>query len=254
MAGLAKTNQFVLSTASVMIGAPEDLHDLNPTEHSIGLVKNFTINAEPQYTDLTQGVKNSIVFSVLTSNPVRANMEVYEYTAKNVSYSLGLDGGSVATQTTSTTTSAPVAASPATDELPVVSATGITQDKFILIEKDGIDDFIVRKVASVLSNTLTLDRELPAIPSGAKVSVVNGIDIGSKEDQPFFSAKIAGKLADGTPVVILIPKIRITNGFNVSFTTDDFGNLPFEFTVYDVVSTDPMYSEFKNAQARMFKQ
>lgn len=254
MAGLAKTNNFLLSTATVMIGAEADLHDLNPLDHSLGLVKNFNINAEPTYTDLMQGVKGSIVFSTMTANPVRASMEVYEYTAKNLAYSLGLNGGSVTPATAQTTVGTAVPASPSQNTLMVVAATGLVAGDTILIERDSIDDFIIRKIVSVSTNTLTLDDDLPSISIGAKVYKVNAVDIGSKDDQPFFSAKIAGKLANGEAVVILIPKIRVIKGFNLGFITNDYANLPFEFQVYDLVSTDPMYAEYKNANARIFKR
>ena len=253
-AGLAKTNDFLLSTATVMIGAMADLYDLNPAEHAIGLVKNVTISSEPAYTELSQGVKGSIVFSVLTSNPVKASMEVFEYTAKNLGYALGLDATGVEPITTQTTVATAVPASPAQATLVLASATGIVAGNYILVERNTGDDFVIRKVVSVSTDTLTLDNDLPSIAMGAKVLKVNAVDIGSKDDQPFFSAKIAGKLANGDNVVILIPKVRITKGFNMAFTSDNYGNLPFEFTVYDLVSTDVLYTDFANAQARIFRR
>ena len=251
-AGLAITNDFLLSTASVMIGAPEDLFDLNPAEHAIGLVKNVTLSAEPSYTELQQGVKGSTVFSVLTANPVKASMEVFEYTAKNLSYALGLDATGVAPFTAETTVGTIVAASPAVSVLPVVSATGFLAGNTILIQRDGGDDFVIRKIVSIASNNITVDAPLPSLAVGAKVSKVNAVDIGSKADQPFLAAKIAGKLANGEPIVILIPKLRITKGFNMAFTSDNYGNMPFEFTVYDLVSTDANFAYFGGAQARLF--
>ena len=77
MAGEAKTNAFMLGTATVMLGAQADLFDLNPTEHSIGLVKNFNLQVDQTYTELTQGVQNQIVFSVRTGNKVMNTMEAY---------------------------------------------------------------------------------------------------------------------------------------------------------------------------------
>ena len=255
-AGLAKTNDFLLSTASVMIGPMEDLYDLNPDEHAIGLVKNVTLSSEPSYTELTQGVKGSVVFSVLTANPVKASMEVFEYTAKNLALGLGLDldATGLAPLTAQTTVASPVAASPVSSVLNVTSAAGMTAGKTILIERNSSDDFVIRKIVSVSTNAITVDQPLPTIASGVKVMLVNAIDIGSKDDQPFFSAKIAGKLANGDDIVILIPKIRITKGFNMAFTSDNYGNLPFEFTVYDMVSTDALYADFANAQARIFRK
>ena len=74
MAGLAKTDAFMLGDATVMIGAMADLLTLNTVEHSIGLVKEFMVKSEPGYTELTQGVKNTVVASVMTSNKVSATM------------------------------------------------------------------------------------------------------------------------------------------------------------------------------------
>jgi hypothetical protein len=254
MAGLALTNDFMLSTATVMIGAQAELNDLNPTDHSIGLVKNFTMTSEPSYVELMQGVKGSIVHSTMTANPVRASMEVYEYTAKNLAYSLGIDGTGVAAKTSNTTVATLVPASPAQNTLVLTSATGFTQGQYILIEVDTVDNFVIRKIVSVATNTLTLDENLPAIASGVKVYLVNSTDIGSKEDQPFFSCKVAGKFANGSDVVILIPKIRITKGFNLAFIQNDYANLPFEFQVYDLVSTDPHYADFGSVPARIFRR
>lgn len=248
MAGLAKTDKFMLSTASVMIGAQEDLHDLNPTDHGLGLVKNFTFTSEPTYTDLMQGVKGSVVFSTMTANPVRASMEVYEYTARNIAYANGLDGSAINPMSVNSTLSAAVVALDVV--LNVTSATGFLAGDVILIDKNGDDDFVIRRIVSIATNVITVDQPLPAIPTGRKVSKVNAIDIGSKDDQPFLSAKVAGKLANGTPTVILIPKMRITRGFTAAFSSDNYGNLPFEMTLYDLVATDPNFALFGGAQAQ----
>lgn len=255
MAGTAITTDFMLSVATVMLGAPADIFDLNPTEHSIGLVKNFTLSSEPTYTELTQGVTGDIVFSKLTSNPTRAAMEVYEYTAKNLAYALGLDASAVTPQTVETTTTAAIPASPATAVLPVTAATGITAGKVLLIEADGSDDnLVIRTVVSVSSLNVTVDEILPAMASGVKVYVVNSIDVGTKVDQPFLAAKIAGSTANGIRTVIHIPKLRITKGFSLGFVSDSFSNLPFEFTLYDMVTTDSLYSKFKGVKAKIYRK
>jgi len=251
MAGEAKTNAFMLGSATVMLGPQADLFTLAPSTHAIGLVKNFTISAEPSYTDLTQGVKNSIVYSVMTGNTVRAQMEVYEYTSKNIAYALGLNGSSLAAIAATTTLSAAVIA--AATSITVTSPTGLTAGSWISIQEGTDDKIFYRKIASVSTNTLTLNAALPvAIANGAVVQKVNMIDVGSKEDQPFLAAKIVGSLADGTEVGILIPKLRITAGFTLGFMTDNFGNLPFEFTCYDLTADDPNYADFSGRQAMLF--
>jgi len=258
MPGLAKTNAFMLGTATVMLGGMSDLYDLNPIENSIGLVKNFTLSAAPTFTELTQGVQNTVVDSTITGNPVRAQMETYEYTAKNFAYALGLEGApamTVAGNTTITTTSGAVngASSPAPLILPVTAATGITTGKFLMISVDNEDHFIIRKVVSVASLNVTVDKALPSIPSGAKVRVVSDLAIGSKNDQPYYSAQVNGKLSNGDPIVMLLPKVRIVAGFSMAFTSSDYGNMPFELAVYDQVSTDPFYADFPNQSAKILR-
>ncbi len=252
MPGTAQTNKFMLGTATVMVGPTADLYDLNPTDHSIGLVKNFSVTSEPTYTELTQGVQNELVYSVMTSNPVRASMEVYEYTSRNLHYALGLDGSAITELTVTTAVNGAVTA--LDDQLVVDSATGLAVGDYIMIIKGSEDDFVVRKISAITGTTLTVSVDLPAIPDNSVVRKVTRTDVGAVENQPFFSAKIAGTLADGTEMVILIPKVRVTKGFNLAFSSDQFVNLPFEFSVYDLVNTDDFYAEFDGAKAMIFKK
>lgn len=250
MAGEAQTSAFMLGAATVMIGTPDKLFDLNPEDHSIGLVKNFRVTSEPSYTELTQGVKNQVVYSVMTGNTVRASMEAYEYTGRNMAYSLGLEGSAIAAQTVETDLSAPAAATDTS--LTVTDETGFSVGDYVMIQDGAEDKVYVRKLTAVALTTLTFAQALPkALPAGTKVSLSNAINIGSKDEQPFLAAKIVGTLADGSENVILCPKIRITNGFSLGFTTEGFDNLPFEFSFYDQITTDPFYAEFAGAQAKL---
>jgi hypothetical protein len=251
MAGEAITQKFMLGTATVMIGAQADLFNLNPAEHSIGLVKNFSISGQPAYTELTQGVKNSVVYSVMTGNPVTATMEVYEHTSKTLTYSLGLDGSALSASTVSTTTNADTPANPAGNAvIPVALVTGFAAGDWLQAQVPGQGDkLLVAQVKEIddTAKTITVADAQSfsyALPMGTVVKKVNVIGVGSKADQPFLSAKIVGNLADGMPVALLIPKIRITGGFTLAFKTDAFGNLPYKFQPYDLTATDPFYADF----------
>lgn len=251
MAGEAKTNAFMLGTATVMLGAQNDVWDLNPDEHSIGLVKNFRITGEPGFTDLTQGVKNKIVYSVMTQNTIRASMEAYEYTSKNLAYAIGLEGSGFAAQTAETTLTATAAVDDT--NITVGDETGFAVDDWIMIQDGTEDKVYVRKVSATAAGSLTFTQGLgAALPIGATVRKANMVGIGSTEDQPFLAAKIVGTLADGTEIAVICPKIRITNGFSLGFTTENFDNLPLEFSFYDLTAADTHYSDFPNVQARLF--
>lgn len=249
MAGEARSEAFMLGTATIMVGPMADLMNLN-TSHSLGLVKNTMLKTTPGFTDLTQGVKNTLVYSVMTSNQATVDAEMYEYTGKNLSYGLGLDGSTVAPITSSTTVStalaAPVAPALTAAALSVTSATGLVADDYIFIQVGTADQVMVRKIVSVASNVLTLSAGFPiAIPLNSTVRKVNVMAVGSLEDQPYLSAKIVGTMANGDEMVILLPKIRVTSGISLGFKTDNFDNIPLQLAIYDLVSTDPFYTMFQ---------
>lgn len=258
MAGEAKTSAFVLSQATVMIGATDKVFELTPAENSIGLVKNFTVTSEPTYTDLTQGVKNNIVYSVMTNNPVRATMEVYEFTSANMAYALGLQGADFQTNQ-SYELSATVAADDTTAETEPGSdvASDFGQGDWIILQRqDAPDDIHLAKLdaaATYTDPTLSLSFNNWAVPTGHSgfgigdlVKKVNRVDVGSKDEQPFLGAKVVGILPESNePVTLIFPKLRITRGFNMAFTSDNYSNMPFEFTPFELVSSDTMYNEFK---------
>lgn len=378
-AGSAKTEMFNLGAATVMIGPKEKVLDLTPEEHSIGLVKNFTFTSSAQNLELTQGVRNTVVYSVRTGMDNSISMEVYEYTAKNLAYALGLEGyelvegatmslATAVTSAMSTTTITAIAPSGATQDDIVVGDyvtiqgnkssnedlvfigkvasviyseetppevattgtiknlidsfnaqragllttnlgklvincgsterismspafatafgfTGETVDGMIKVAANGpqtgsvsisrnnklstiglnvndteleidIDD---AKVAAVTIKTtpstntsanfeITFDRPIPegfSFAIGDRVHKSNLIPVGAGDAQPTLGAKVVGILPEGNkPITIIIPKLRITNGFSLGFQTDQYGNMPFEFTPYEQIPSDPLYNEY----------
>lgn len=378
-AGSAKTESFNLGAATVMIGPKDQVLDFTPEKNSIGLVKNFTFSANDTYLDLTQGIRNTVVYSVKTGTEITASMEVYEYTSKNLAYSLGLEGFELAegvnmtlataiangSNLTTITADAPKGATAddivvgdhviiqgnksSNEDLifvgkvsavtfneasaPEVAANGSIGDlikainairpnllttnlgklvinvgadqnismskKFatafgftgteagdmIRMEGNGsqtgsvsisrnnklstiglnIDntaleiDIDGEEAAAVTIKTnpstnvnanfsITFDRAIPegfSFAIGDKVHKANMIPVGSAEPQPTLAAKVVGIMPeDKTPVTIIFPKIRITNGFNLSFQTDQYGNMPYEFTPFEQVPSDPLYEKY----------
>lgn len=258
MAGFAKTDQFVLSTATVMVGELEDLYELNPVDHTLGLVKNFTVTADPTFTELTQGIQNDVVMSVKTGDGLRGTFEAYEYTIRNMAYAAGVAGyESKYAESTGTFTSAT-----GTSGTSVVCAeppTGIVAGSWISIQS-GIDDVVhVGKVTSVSTNTITLGAAyaIPAsltFPVGSKVRKLAELSTGATTAQASVAMKVTAILpAQNNPVTLLFPKVKITRGFNLNFTSDNFGNMPFEFTPYAPVTTDTFYADFGANKFKLLK-
>lgn len=254
MSGEALTNNFMLGAATVMIGAQADLFDLVKDTHSIGLVKNFTLSGDPQYLELTQGVKNTIVDSALTNNPIRANMEVYEATPQNLRYALGLEKGSLVTGTTVYDLKADVTAADTSFTIDTDVSSDFSAGDWVVVD-DGNDNMWVAKVASAAfsspDTTITVASGYDApvgytAADGVKIRRVDATMAGSKEDQPYLSAKVVGKLSNGTPITLLFPKIRIVRGFNLAFVTDNYGNMPLEFTPYEQTADDPNWGKMSS--------
>lgn len=378
-AGSAKTEKFNLGAATVMIGPKDQVLDFTPEKNSIGLVKNFTFSANDTYLDLTQGVRNTVVYSVKTGSEITASMEVYEYTSKNLAYALGLEGyelvegadmalkadinggmnvtvinvdapagataddisvgdhviiqgnksnnedmvfvGKVAAVEFKEESDPEVATTGSIGELIkainaihpnllttnlgklVVNAastenismspafatafgfTGVETSGMIRMETNGsvtgsvsisrnnklstvglnvdnttlVIDIDNQEVAAVTIKTnpststsagytITFDHAIPegfSFAIGDRVHRSNLIPIGSAEAQPTLAAKVIGILPEGkVPVTLIIPKLRITNGFNMSFQTDQYGNMPFEFKPFEQVPSDPLYNEY----------
>lgn len=250
MAGLAQTEAFALGSATVMIGAMADLMSLDNAQ-SIGLVKNIAIKSAPSFTDLTQGVKNTLVSSVMTGNDVTVEGEVYEYTARNISYNAGLDGTSLVTPTAKNmpgvVTSATTLTLDPTDAAKLTAGAEGVGD-LVMVQSGTDDQVMIRRVSVVSSGLVTIDPALPVsfvVSSAIKVSRCNNVAVGSQADQPFLACKIVGTMANGDEIVILLPKIRITSGLSVAFKTDNFDNMPLAMKLYDLVTTDTFYSMFQ---------
>ena len=261
MAGEARSIDFLVGTATIMLGLPADLRDFRPETHSIGLVKNVKLMAEATYIELTQGLRNSVVHSVKTGEPVRASAEVYEFNASNWSYALGFSGYNVgipalnAGSATITTVEALVPSggilAPADvtgyDDFTLSTVTNFAVGDYVLIQVGYNDVVVPRRITTIAGSVITVDAPIKnvAFPAGVTVNKCLVVPVGRKSEQPFLAAKIVGNMADGREIAVEIPKLRITKGFDVTFQTSEYANMPFEFTVYDQIPADVQYARFQ---------
>lgn len=250
MAGEAKTTAFFMGSASIMIGPKDGVFSLNEAAHSIGLAKNWKISSEPSYTELTQGVKNQIVDSVMTKNDTKISGEAYEYTVKNLMYALGLDGSSLTSTGNAYAPNADIAPAATTAIIAGdVTSTFGAGDWIEIVQ--GNDSHIAKLTSATVSTNTTLTFTGFAIPTGltfaaatTKIRKVKRVDVGSNVDQPYLSAKIVfDTTQDGLKTTLLLPKVRITKGFDLASKTDAYGNMPFELTPYQITSSDADYAK-----------
>lgn len=154
MAGEAKTTQFNISDATVMIGPAGKGFTLTPEEHSIGLVKDVTVTNTKERVELGQGLTNDIVDSQIIGNTTSVTMSVYEYTAKNIAYAAGVSGSEIETGTEYKLKEA-VTGGEGSDTVSIVSDTDVSSSfpagKFIVLQAkySGASDRVcISKVAS----------------------------------------------------------------------------------------------------------
>lgn len=264
MAGNANTTSFMLSSATLMLGPEADLHNLNTAAHSLGLVKNVQFTADPQYVELTQGIRNSVVMSVRNADGLKVSGEVYEFTAKNLAYGAGLDGSDAAYTIDDDTIW--LSAASITAAATAITYTGdvsadISVGDYLFLQKNESDYVHIVKVTAIAyvdpTTTITFTGwAIPTgmtFPAGTRIGKVAKIEFGATTAQDCYAAKIVGLLPkDNTPFTIMLPKVKITRGLSIAFATDNFTNMPFELTPYAMAADDAMYATYGDATAILF--
>ncbi|MBC2806561.1 hypothetical protein C3Y94_025765 [Rhizobium ruizarguesonis] len=241
-----------------MLGPLSALHQLNPDEHSLGLVKNFRLTAEPQYVSVTQGLNNNVVMSVNSSDGLSASMEVYEYTTRNAAYAAGLDGSNSVWDIDSRILT--IRSAPAANQVVLVGDWRplFTAGDFAFLQQGTGDVVHIGKILSAVASgadtliTLAAGYEIPVsvvFKAGDRFGRVLPIKLGEDGPEPALCAKAVGILADGMPFTILFPKIKISSGFSASFSTENFSNIPFGFKPQSCVPGDPFYDDYELASA-----
>lgn len=261
MAGEAKSQEFMFNNATVMIGPMEDVMNLTPNAHSIGLIRNVTVSNSPAKTNLSQGIQNVTVHSTITGIETLANMEVYEFTAKNVGYALGLEAAAYTLYANHTLAAGVVGDGLTTDTISITAATDLTASypigSWLLLRANTTGNSDLTFLAKVLTRTYSstyhtltvqLDRDIPVgftFSAGDTVCRQQQIPVGVKTAQAYYGMKIAAELPEGGNVVIILPKVQIREGFNMGFVTDNYVNMPCVFECFDQVPTDPLYTVTK---------
>lgn len=255
MPGEARTSEFLLSTATVMVGPRAKVFELTPELHSIGLVKNVQVSSDIGFVELGQGVQNQVVASVNNSVSTKISAEVYEYTARNMAYGAGIDASGadfdpILTQYALTT----AIAAGAQTKIPMASGgVDFSAGDFVVMQDTNIPDRVfVGKVESIAVNELTLAAgyTLTSDNTGWAVATtviyrVHNIQVGSVRKQERYGVKMVGLLPEsGEPVTLIFPKVAITKGIGMSFQTENFSNMPFELSPYSVLPSEPFYSDF----------
>jgi len=256
MPGLAKTQSFQFSTASVLIDKMANQLVLNSAANSLGLTKNLQFAVETGFADLTQGIMNQTVASLVNKFSIKASVEIFEMSSRNLAYGLGLDG-------TNITNFVPFAADTGLSAAVAAAATSVTVPGDVHLQfpaggwgylQQGRDDavhiFQCSAAAVFASGITTITFTGFPVPAGmsfdtiiGNCGAINKIDANPTLANQYFAVRLVGITAmDQRPIIIHMPKCKVTKGFAMAFDDKNFANLPFEFEPMVPISTDPGYS------------
>lgn len=252
--GTALTGRFHFSTATLCIAPMSQQKAINPLLHSVGLVKNVRVEGTPTKVDLTQGILNDIVATQTNGFPITGSGEVYEHTSKNFAYGLSLDPATIVEMAPPVPVSAAVIAAATSVSMASADFTTLAPAAGMwgYIQENQDDQIHVFKIASASANSITFTGyPVPtgmAFSANARVGLFNKISADPLKANNNFAVRIIGIAVDKkTPIALHFPKCRITKGFAMGFSSDNFSNLPFEWTPMTPVASDDGYDpDFKD--------
>lgn len=254
MTAETKTNAYLLGNATLMLAPFGSVSpfEMTPELHSIGMVKNVTLGVESDKIELRHGIQQNLVDSKKSNVRTTVSAEVYEFSAQNLYRALSFSTTAVAPKRgvlknaitgASATTTIVVNSSP----LPGQSATAITAvgdipiGATVMIQRAGVESdyvFPVRVTATttVATGDYTVTVAMPtgiSFAAGDTVWIVNEVPVGSAATEDFFQVKAVGVLTNyDKPMALILPKVKITGGFQLNFSETDYGNMPFQFDPY----------------------
>lgn len=91
--------------------------------------------------------------------------------------------------------------------------------------------------------------------AGDSVITVSFIKVASNEETPYVSVKMVFVLPNAKePTVLVSQKARVTNGFTLAATTDNYASMPFEITPYMLLPNDNGYDPQRKCRLELFKK
>jgi hypothetical protein len=253
-------NAFMLSSATVMM-APAfttDVFSLRPDLHSLGISEDVQVGVDSSLIELKAGVAQATIDAKRTNVSSSISASLREFSAANVLRSLALASTPVVMKRgklSAALASGAVTMSIVTDPVPgeatsdIASNADIPAGATILIQRaNGTDYVFPTKSSGAATGTgpYTIPIAAPyAIPAGMtfaagdSVWIINDAPIASMDADDLFGVKITGTLSNyNRPVTAIFPKVRVSKGFQISFSEKDYGSMPMELAPLLLASSE----------------
>lgn len=248
--GQARTRQFNLGTAELRI-MPLTSSGKGMPAHSVGLVDNVSVTVNQEAVRLEGGFPRKLIDTAIATQQAGVSGTLREVSRRNLKVLLG-QGVGASEPTDVATTMAGSATTAGATSLDVTSATGITEGTTIVVFPKGRPELLsVCVVASVATNTVTLDTNTPLLHAYDPATVVEVFNaqplaIGSVEKVEYFGVQVVQRnYATGRPRVFDLWKGSITNGLTFETSNQDYGSQDLQIdilepTVEDYASGGPL--------------
>lgn len=223
--GAPVTNKFQIGTAELRVGPMTSAMKLVQA-NSVGLVDSCSVTIGQESVDLEGGFPKQLMDSAVVRQTAEVSTVLREYSRRNLKMAIG-DGVTTAVADVATTVG--TAASAAATTLIVASATGMSASDLVVAYPVGTPETVqIVRVASIATNTLTLDTATPLLfdlAVGAVVFVAKQVAIGAVSQTNYMSASIVQKEnSSGRPLVWNFWKASISGNLEYATNASDFAS------------------------------
>lgn len=233
MIGKPLTDKLPIGSCEVRVAPMSRAMRQEPSD-SVGLVDNASWVVSQQSVDKKGGFPKTLVASAIVEQSSEITATLSEYCRRNIALLLG---GGVVESTADVATTVSASAVEGATALTVASATDIVAGSMVVAYPSNMPENVqVLRVASVATNTLTLDSDTPLlfdVSTGTVVFLAQPLAVGAVTQTQYFSVQLLqSENSTGRPIPITFWKCAIAGDFTMANNTEDFATTQAMFKCF----------------------
>ena len=243
--GAPRTTKFQIGVAELRIG-PMSLANKLTQAHSVGLIDSATVEIVQNSVDLMGGFPRSPVDTAIVERNGTITATLREYSRRNLKLMMG--EGIAASEPTDVASLVTNNAALGATSIDVTGSTGsdFTAGDLVVIYPDADPASVsVCRVASISTDTLTLDSDTPTLhaydgtSSTIHIYVAQQVGVGAVQTTNYFSAQLLQvERKTGRPVGFNLWKSTIASGMTIGSNADDFASNDLQIKVLDPAASE----------------
>jgi hypothetical protein len=242
--GSPQTNKYKIGTAEVRIGPLADANKLTQA-HSVGLLDNVTVDVTQNSVDLLGGFPKFLADTAVISQEASLTATLREYSRRNMQVLLGEGVATAPTDVASLVVDSVADAATAVD-VSVGDGTLFAAGDIVVIYQGGVPEGVsVVKVASVATDTLTLETDTPVLQAydGTQdtihIYLARQVAVGAITQTNYFACMvIESERATGRPIMWNFWKAAISSGLSAGSNADDFASTELSLKMLQPAATE----------------